>query len=474
MLAFRKLIVFISSFIPVVVHASDGTHDSNFSLFWGIPFVLVLLSIALGPLLFSRIWHHHFGKIVAFWTFIFLLPYFLVFGLNETIHVVAHAIVEEYVPFILLLLALYTVSGGILIWGNLRGTPKTNTALLAIGTALASLMGTTGAAMLLIRPILRANEHRKHKVHTVVFFIFLVANIGGGLTPLGDPPLFLGFLKGVDFMWTVWHMMLPVLISSIILLTAFYLLDRHYCSQNDEFLPDEDKHHRSHKAPLKIHGKVNFVFLIMIVASVLISGIWKSDEVIEILGTKIGLVPLLRDTSLVFITLLSLLATKKQVRAGNEFNWEPMLEVGKLFLAIFITITPVLTMLKMGEQGNFASLIRLVKNADGSPIDAMYFWMTGSLSGFLDNAPTYLVFFNMAGGHADVLMNQLSSTLLAISMGAVFMGALTYIGNAPNFMVKSIAEQRHVKMPTFFGYMAWSLGILIPLFLLQTLIFFVF
>ncbi|MBP3221596.1 MAG: sodium:proton antiporter [Neisseriaceae bacterium] len=473
MSAYKKLIVFTTFFTPLFSFASNNDAH-HLSLSWGIPFVVVLLSIALGPLLFTKIWHKHFGKIVGLVTLCFLSPFYIFFGFHETLHLVAHAIIEEYIPFILLLVALYTVSGGILIWGNLQGTPKTNTKLLAIGTILASIMGTTGAAMLLIRPLLRANENRKHKVHTVVFFIFLVANIGGGLTPLGDPPLFLGFLKGVDFLWTVKHMFLPVLISSIVLLSVYYYLDSRYFRQPDELLPDDGKNKHNKKQLLKIHGKINFIFLAIIVGAVLMSGIWKSDEAITVFGTKVGMVQLLRDTLLIIITALSLFFTRKPVRAGNEFNWEPMLEVGKLFLAIFITITPVLGMLKMGESGHFAPLIQMVKTQDGSPINAMYFWMTGSLSGFLDNAPTYLVFFNMAGGQPNVLMSELSTTLLAISMGAVFMGALTYIGNAPNFMVKSIAEQRKVKMPTFFGYMAWSLGILIPLFLLHTLIFFVF
>lgn len=468
-----KVIVSTILFLPLFSFASSADAH-NLGLYWGIPFVVVLLSIALGPLLFAKIWHKHFGKIVGIWTLCFLSPFYVFFGFHETLHLVAHAIIEEYIPFILLLVALYTVSGGILIWGNIKGTPRTNTALLAIGTGLASLMGTTGAAMLLIRPLLRANENRKHKVHTVVFFIFLVANIGGGLTPLGDPPLFLGFLKGVDFLWTVKHMLLPVLISSVVLLSVYFWLDNRYFKQDGEILPDDGKNKHNKNQPLKIHGKINFIFLAMIVGAVLMSGIWKSDEAIVVFGTKIGMVQLLRDTLLVMITALSLFFTKKPVRAGNEFNWEPMLEVGKLFLAIFITITPVLGMLKMGEHGHFAPLIQMVKTADGSPINAMYFWLTGSLSGFLDNAPTYLVFFNMAGGQPAVLMGELSRTLLAISMGSVFMGALTYIGNAPNFMVKSIAEQRKVKMPTFFGYMAWSFGILVPLFLLHTLIFFVF
>lgn len=444
---------------------------SQMSLWWGLPFALILLSIALCPLLLSKLWHHHFGKITAFWTVLFLAPYTWVYGWSAGAHVVAHALIGEYIPFILLLLALYTISGGILVWGRLNGNPRTNTVLLTIGTVLASVMGTTGAAMLLIRPLLRANEHRKNRVHSVVFFIFLVANIGGGLTPLGDPPLFLGFLKGVGFMWTVQHMLVPVIISSVILLFFFYMLDSFLYKQ--EGYPEPPP--LENTAPgLKLFGKANFLLLLGVVAAVLMSGLWQSEVQFYVLGNVIYLQNLVRDAILVALALLSLQITPKQVRAGNEFNWEPMLEVGKLFLGIFITISPVLAILKVGEAGHFKALIQMVHDAEGHPINAMYFWMTGLLSAFLDNAPTYLVFFNMAGGDPEVLMTGMHNTLLAISMGAVFMGALSYIGNAPNFMVKSIAEQRHVKMPSFFGYMGWSFGVLMPLFMLHTLIFFVF
>lgn len=453
---------------PAMAASLDG---ASLSLLWGIPFILILLSIATGPLLFSHTWHHHFGKITAVWTLLFLIPFIFVFGFGEAVHTVAHALVAEYIPFIVLLFALYTISGGILVWGNLHGSPRLNTTILAIGTVLASIMGTTGAAMLLIRPILKANDNRKHKVHVVVFFIFLVANIGGGLTPLGDPPLFLGFLKGVDFGWTVQHMMIPVLISSVLLLILFYLVDSHFFSKEDEILPKDP----SPDSKLQIFGKWNFLLLAGVVSAVLMSGLWKPDHPgINVLGTPYLLPNLLRDIILLVLAGISLAITAKQVRAGNEFNWDPILEVGKLFLGIFITIAPVIAILQAGEKGAFAGLISLVHDNAGNPINSMYFWMTGILSAFLDNAPTYLVFFNMAGGDAQALMTgQLFHTLLAISMGSVFMGALSYIGNAPNFMVKAIAEQRKVNMPSFFGYMIWSFGILVPLFILHTFIFFV-
>ena len=468
-----KLALFSLLALPLTANAS-GFNAADLSLGWGLPFALILLSIATGPLLFAHTWHHHFGKITAGWTLLFLIPFTLVFGFGESIHLIAHAMVGEYIPFILLLLALYTISGGILVWGNLHGSPKLNTALLAIGTLLAPIMGTTGAAMLMIRPLLKANDNRKHNVHVVIFFIFLVANIGGGLTPLGDPPLFLGFLKGVDFMWTVQHMLAPVLISTVVLLTIFYIIDSRYFAKESELLPRDPS--PDSEEGIKLFGKWNFVLLLCVIGAVLLSGMWKPQHPgFDILGTNYPLPNLVRDAILLVLTVVSLIITPKPVRAGNEFNFDPIAEVAKLFAGIFITISPVLAMLQAGEKGAFAGIISLVHDSAGQPINTMYFWMSGMLSAFLDNAPTYLVFFNMAGGDPHELMRgDLFHTLLAVSMGSVFMGALSYIGNAPNFMVKAIAEQRKVPMPSFFGYMAWSFGILIPLFLLHTLIFFVF
>ena len=468
-----KLALFPLLALPLTANAS-GFNAAELSLVWGLPFALILLSIATGPLLFAHTWHHHFGKITAGWTLLFLIPFTLVFGFGESVHLIAHAMVGEYIPFILLLLALYTISGGILVWGNLHGSPKLNTALLAIGTLLAPIMGTTGAAMLMIRPLLKANDNRKHNVHVVIFFIFLVANIGGGLTPLGDPPLFLGFLKGVDFMWTIQHMLAPVLISTVVLLTIFYIIDSRYFAKESELLPRDPS--PDSEEGIKLFGKWNFVLLLCVIGAVLLSGMWKPQHPgFDILGTNYPLPNLVRDAILLVLTVVSLIITPKPVRAGNEFNFDPIAEVAKLFAGIFITISPVLAMLQAGEKGAFAGIISLVHDSAGQPINTMYFWMSGMLSAFLDNAPTYLVFFNMAGGDPHELMRgDLFHTLLAVSMGSVFMGALSYIGNAPNFMVKAIAEQRKVPMPSFFGYMAWSFGILIPLFILHTLIFFVF
>jgi len=466
-MCFRRiacLLALLSS--PNLALAADWD-AKELGLFWCIPFAGILLSIALLPILTPRLWHGHFGKIILLWTLAFLLPFAFHFGLQVSAELLAHALLAEYLPFIILLLALYSISGGILLWGNLHGSPALNTGLLALGTLLASIMGTTGAAMLLIRPLLRANDNRKHRVHVVVFFIFLVANIGGGLTPLGDPPLFLGFLKGVDFLWTLKAMALPVLLLSLALLALFYLLDSYFYRKADEILPKDP----TPDSPLKLYGKRNFWLLAGVVGAVLLSGLWQAGLGFEVLGTRLELQNLLRDGLLLSLAALSLWITPKQVRAGNEFDFAPMLEVAKLFLGIFIAIAPAIAILRAGETGALAGLVTLVSQ-NGEPHNALYFWLTGLLSSFLDNAPTYLVFFNLAGGQAQPLMQQLPGTLLAISCGAVFMGAMSYIGNAPNFMVKAIAEQRGVAMPSFFGYMAWSCTILLPLFALLALLFF--
>ncbi|OCG36685.1 sodium:proton antiporter [Gilliamella sp. Gris1-4] len=461
----------ILTLVPFDLFAADFSGD-DLSICWGIPFVGILLSIALLPLFLPRLWHHHYGKITVCWTMLFLLFALYSFGLQSTIHLTAHAIIAEYIPFILLLLALFTVSGGILIKSDVLSTPKLNVGLLAIGTLLASIMGTTGAAMLMIRPVIRANRQRNYAVHTIVFFIFLVANIGGGLTPLGDPPLFIGFLKGVNFGWTVKHMLLPVLLSSMLLLAIYYKIECHYFrTQYGNSLVVSST---SKISSIKVYGVSNIFLLVAIIACVLMSGIWRSSVEIMVLGLPITLSNLVRDIMFVVITFISILITPKQVRAGNEFNWEPIIEVAKLFIGIFITIVPVLAILRAGSHGALAPIVSLVTNEQDEPINSMYFWLSGLLSGFLDNAPTYLVFFNLASGDAITLVTTLEKTLLAISMGAVFMGALSYIGNAPNFMVKSIATQNKINMPSFFGYMKWSIGILIPVFVIDNLVFFVF
>ena len=450
--------------LPGLARAAE-LDGAQLSVLWGVPFAGVLLSIALMPLVAPIFWHHHFGKVAAAWGLAFLIPFAITFGPAATGVAVVHAAFAEYIPFIILLTALFTVAGGIFVRGNLHGSPALNTGLLAIGAVLASFMGTTGASMLLIRPLIRANDNRKHQVHVVVFFIFIVSNAGGALTPLGDPPLFLGFLKGVDFFWTVTHLWGHTLFIIGVLLAMFYAIDWWLYHRREEVRPVDPTPDTQR---LGFDGSVNFVLLGVVVFLVLLSGLWKSTVVFNIAGTDVGLPGIVRDIGLIVVTLVSLKITPASAHDGNQFGWGPMQEVAKLFAAIFLTIIPVIAMLKAGVNGPFGAVVTAVTNADGTPNPTMYFWATGILSSFLDNAPTYLVFFNTAGGDPQVLMTSMASTLVAISAGAVFMGANTYIGNAPNLMVKAIAEDRGVKMPSFFGYMVWSVGILAPLFVLMT------
>ncbi|MBP7064966.1 sodium:proton antiporter [Ferrovibrio sp.] len=449
---------------PASAAAIDG---KSLGFLWVLPFAGILLSIALLPLLTPNLWHHHYGKIAGFWALCFLLPFGLRDGMGAAGHALLEVALHEYIPFIILLLALFTVAGGVRITGNFNGSPSLNTGMLLVGTVIASWMGTTGASMLLIRPLIRANDNRKHNVHVVVFFIFLVSNIGGSLTPLGDPPLFLGFLKGVSFFWTAQHLFMPTLVATVILLGLFYAIDSYYYRKEGITPADPTP-----DSPIGMQGGVNLVLLIAVVLAVLMSGTWKPGVSFNLFGIAVELQNLARDAALLFITGLSLKLTEAETRSGNGFTWGPILEVAKLFAGIFVTIVPAIAILRAGSDGALGGLVGLASNADGSPNNLMYFWLTGLLSSFLDNAPTYLVFFNMASGDAATLMGPLGATLAAISCGAVFMGANSYIGNAPNFMVKAVAEEMDVKMPSFFGYMAWSCCILLPIFALLTLIFF--
>jgi Na+/H+ antiporter NhaD and related arsenite permeases len=451
--------------------ASPGLdlNGSELSVAWITPFVCMLLSIAFMPLLTPVFWHHHFGKVAFFWALAFVVPCAFVYGLPLASYQVVHVLLLEYIPFLLLLFALFTVAGGVCLTGDLAGSPTVNTILLAMGTFLASWMGTTGAAMLLIRPLLRANAHRQYKVHSVVFFIFLVANIGGSLTPLGDPPLFLGFLKGIDFFWTINHLFAMTTLLSVILLCVYFCLD--FWLFNKEGRPVPPREPGSTPQKLGLKGSVNLLLLLCVVAAVLMSGMWNPGVVFNLYGTELKLQDIVRDVLMIIVAMASLRFTPGEFRALNGFSWAPIVEVGKLFLGIFISMIPAIAILRAGTAGALAPIIRLVSD-NGQPVNTMYFWLTGLLSSFLDNAPTYLVFFNTAGGDPARLMGEWAGTLAAISAGAVFMGSVTYIGNAPNFMVRSIAVEQGVEMPSFFGYMAWSVAILFPCFALLTLLFF--
>ena len=447
-------------------HANLG---ETLPLYSCIPFACMLLSIALLPLIAGNIWHHHFGKISAFWAASLALPFLYAYK-GIAVYEILHIILADYVPFIILLWALFTISGGILLKGDLRGTPVVNTIIILIGTILASWMGTTGAAMLMIRPFLRANDYRKNKTFMVVFFIFLVANIGGALTPLGDPPLFLGFLHGVSFFWT-FKIMPHMLLASIILLVVYFFLDTYHYKKEGAKAPDDGE-----KKPLRLVGTYNFIFLAGVVGSVLMSGVVDLGEV-STFGVHRAVQDWLRDGLLIVLGIGSLMATPKVLREENEFSWFPIIEVAYLFIGIFITMIPCLLLLKAGPNGAFAFLINAVKE----PVH--YFWVTGMLSAFLDNAPTYLTFFNTALGSfyagmteaasVPLLMTEKTIYLQAISTGAVFFGACSYIGNAPNFMVRSIATEAGTEMPSFFGYiLKYSLVFLIPTFIIVSLVFF--
>jgi Na+/H+ antiporter NhaD/arsenite permease-like protein len=464
-------VLFLALIVPSTCPAADNSMNLGSLLpIWSIlPFAGILLSIALIPLFAPHFWGHHFKKISAFWALVFAVP-FLFFFREVAVHEIVHTIIIDYIPFILLLWALFTVSGGIYIKGTFKGSPAINTVILLTGTVLASIIGTTGASMLLIRPILRSNAWRMHKVHTIVFFIFLVSNIGGALTPLGDPPLFLGFLHGVPFFWTM-HILPEMVFASVVLLAIYFILDSYYFKKESKTAETDAEFE-----PLRIEGSYNFIFLSGIITAVLFSGIIKLGE-INIFGIYQTTENIIKDSILILMGILSLTLTRQEVRRSNDFSWAPIQEVAYLFAGIFITIIPALAILKAGEHGALVWLIKSVNTP------AQYFWVSGSLSSFLDNAPAYLTFFNSALGKfypgmpesqaVTFLIEEKIPYLAAISAGSVFMGANSYIGNAPNFLVKSIAEEAGVKMPGFFGFMfKYSIPFLVVLFIIITFIFY--
>ncbi|MCC7347987.1 MAG: sodium:proton antiporter [Variibacter sp.] len=463
------LVLMVASLAAPPAFAAEGLDGSKLSIVWVLPFVGLLLCVATGPLFYPHLWEHHYGKFSAFWSACVIVPLYFSVGPAPTVAALLHTALLEYLPFILLLLALFVVAGGLYLEGNLRGTPAANTVLLALGTVLASLVGTTGASMILIRPLIRANDDRTYNVHVVIFFIFLVSNIGGALTPLGDPPLFVGFLKGVDFFWTFTHLWRPMLLVAGIVLAVFFILDLVLHRR------EEGRSHPLDPTPdsaLKLHGGVNLALLVVIIGAILLSAYWKPGVSFRVGSVALELQSLVRDAIFVLVAIASMALTNRRYRAANGFSWGPIQEVALLFAGIFICLVPMIAILHAGKDGALAPLVALVTRADGSTNNAAYFWLTGGLSSFLDNAPTYLVFFELAGGDPQALMTTMAATLAAISAGAVFMGANSYIGNAPNFMVYAIARERGVKMPSFFAYMLWSGGILIPTFLLCTWVFF--
>ena len=407
----------------------------SLSLWTVVPFVGLLLSIALLPLRAPHFWEDHKNKALV--AFLWSLP-IAIFFLFQAPHELILSM-KDYSSFLLLLTALFIISGGIVLKGDLKATPEVNTMFLFIGAVLANFIGTTGASMLLIRPLLQTNSERRRTLHIPIFFIFLVSNIGGSLTPLGDPPLFMGLIKGVPFFWTLRLFPLWALMVAGVL-AMFYFLDRHHYHREEcrDLIRD-----RQRVIPLRLTGTINFLWIAGVIAAIFLP------------------FPR-REGALILMAVLSLLTTKRECRTHNKFNYNPILEVAILFAGIFVTMIPAL----------------LILNARGVELGItkpwQFFWATGSLSSFLDNTPTYLAFFSMAQGlglNGD-MMGIPSIFLKAISAGAVFMGANSYIGNGPNFMVKVIAEEYKLKMPSFFGYMFYSFAVLIPLFVVVTLVFF--
>ena len=446
----KILLVLPLLLISAGCHIPEHSHEIGAiptpSILWVLPFVLLLLSIAVLPLVVPEFWERNTNKgIIAGLVALPVLIYYLIVGPQE---IPFH--MEEYAGFIVLLFSLYTISGGIVLTGNMNATPKVNTIFLAVGAILANLFGTTGAAMLLIRPLLKNNMDRSNKRHTIIFFIFIVANIGGCLTPLGDPPLYMGYLHGIPFtytlsLWPEW------LFMNGILLLIYYLWDRKAWAKEPTYNKTAEQ---KFQEPVRLRGWVNLLLIIGVLV-VIISGLEFPY----------------RELIMLILSGVSLIVTPKELRKLNFFNFDAIIEVAVLFLGIFITMIPALILLE--QKGGSLGITR----------PWQYFWSTGFLSSFLDNTPTYLNFASLAQGahHVTRLKDLLTTpegraTIRAISIGAVFMGANTYIGNGPNFMVKAIAEAKgptHVDMPSFAGYMKYSALILMPIFVLVSLLFFV-
>ena len=457
----------------VAFAAKEHTENigASLSLVYVIPFACMLLCIAIFPLVAGEFWEKNKQWFVILWSLLFLIPFAIKYGMSAMSENLLETIVGDYLTFIVLLFGLFCVAGNITLEGDLVGSPKVNVILLLIGTLLSSWIGTTGASMVMIRPLIRANKWRSRKVHIMVFFIFLVSNIGGCLTPVGDPPLLMGFMRGVGFFWSL-RLVRMLLVNVVLLMSLFLILDvRAYKKDLADGLKPEKS---DEQAPLRLTGGHNIIFLIAIVGAVILSGVLPGvfekaglPAGIHIYGeVTLGFPAIIECVIILLAAFLSFKTTKKQVRINNHFTWGAIEEVAVLFIGVFITMIPALLILK--ARGSELGL--------NTPWQM--FWGTGALSSFLDNTPTYLVFMTTAGtlgatsGVATTVGTISVQMLEAISCGAVFMGANTYIGNAPNFMVRSIAEENGIKMPSFFGYMGWSLSCLIPVFLIDMLIFF--
>jgi len=454
------------------MHADIALLGERLPLITILPFAFLLLGIALLPLFTPHWWDRHVNKAVV--AALLALPVAIYLG-AEWGPAGRHVLLEkvlEYLSFIILLTALFVITGGIFLEHSLSGTPLVNTGQLAVGAILANLIGTTGASVLLIRPLLRANRARKRKAHIVIFFIFVVSNCGGLLTPLGDPPLFLGFLKGVPFEWTL-RLWKEWLVVNLLVLLVFNLWDQWVLDREEKEEPGALLEEVMHHAPFKIHGVWNLAFLAGIVLTILAAG----------KGFGFGGRPWpfgIQEAMMALLAITAYATTPKAYHRKNDFTFRPIAEVAILFAGIFVTMAPALVILNAWGHGARS----VFGMAFGLSQPWQFFWAAGSLSSFLDNAPTYLTFAATAAGLQGVpaegrflgeflAQGDVAAGLLsAISCGAVMMGANSYIGNGPNFMVKAIAEEQGVKMPSFFGYMAYSVAILVPIFIVVTLVFF--
>ena len=436
------------------------------TLDWGLPFVGLLLTMAIAPLATPRLWGRHYGKLVGLWALAYVLRDLLHEGAGAAGRRLLDMGLNTYLPFVLLLGALFVITGGLRIRGAPHGTPGVNTVLLAMSTAVSSCIGAPGTAMLMLRPLLRANRHRRHTAHVYVFYIFLVCNIGGALTPLGNPPLFLGYLRGVPFFWPMMHLFLPTVTLAAAVLAIFYAVDRHFYRRHakpGEVLTEIEK--------LSVAGGVNLLLLSGAAVTMMLRSFWSSPDALDLFGVRWSFDDILADALFVILGVLSLLLTHRSTRQENDFVWTPIMEVSILFAGIFVTLIPVDAIMAAGRDGPGQALFNAMF-ADGTSVVPLFYLLPGALSSVLDNAPAYLVFFGLAGDDAKLLTGPMALTLAAISAGASYFGAMTYIGNAPNLMVKSIVESYGVKMPNFFAYIAWSSLCLLPLLLAAMALFF--
>ncbi|HYL32312.1 MAG TPA: sodium:proton antiporter [Stellaceae bacterium] len=435
------------------------------TLAWGLPFVGLLLTLAIAPLGVSGLWGRHYGKIVALWSLVFVVPDVVVEGAGASFTRLLDMALNTYVPFVLLLGALFIITGGLRIRGAPHGTPGVNTVLLALSTLASSCIGTPGASLLMLRPLVRANRHRTHTAHVYVFFIFLVCNIGGALTPLGNPPLFLGYLRGVPFFWPVQHLWAPTLLLTAVLLAMFFAIDRYFYRGPTEaaVLPEIEK--------LGVDGAINLLLLLGTALTMMLRTYYPVPGSVTIFDVTWSFDDIVSDVLFIILALLSLRFTKSATRQENTFVWTPIIEVSILFAAIFVTLVPIDAIMAAGASGPAAPLLAQTF-VGGTPDNTLFYLLPGALSSVLDNAPAYLVFFGLAGGNATLLTGKLALTLAAISAGASYFGAMTYIGNAPNLMVKSVVESYGVKMPNFFAYVGWAAVCLLPLLLLTAWLFY--